>query len=54
MRMDAEGFGHCSLFGECQEACPKDISIDNIARMNRDYAVAAIMSRKDQVLGGTG
>ena len=36
-QMDAEGFGHCTLFGECQEACPKEISIDTIARMNRDY-----------------
>ena len=36
-QMDAEGFGHCTLYGECQEACPKEISIDTIARMNRDY-----------------
>lgn len=36
-QMDAEAFGSCSLFGECQEACPKQISIDTIARMNRDY-----------------
>ena len=35
--MDIEGFGGCTLFGECQEACPKTISIDTIARMNRDY-----------------
>src|SRR5690348_6945713 len=31
-QMDAEGFGPCSLFGECQEACPKEISIDVIAQ----------------------
>ena len=36
-QMDAEEFGHCTLFGECQEACPKEISIDTIARMNRDF-----------------
>ena len=36
-QMDAEGFGACTWFGECQEACPKEISIDTIARMNRDY-----------------
>jgi succinate dehydrogenase / fumarate reductase iron-sulfur subunit len=36
-RMDAEGFGGCTWHGECQEACPKRISIHCIARMNRDY-----------------
>ena len=36
-QMDAEGFGACTWFGECQEACPKEISIDTITRMNRDY-----------------
>ena len=41
-QMDIEGFGHCTLFGECQEACPKQISIDTITRMNRDYARAAL------------
>jgi succinate dehydrogenase / fumarate reductase iron-sulfur subunit len=39
-QMDAEGFGGCTLFGECQEACPKEISIDTIARMNREYLAA--------------
>lgn len=36
-QMDLEGFGHCTLYGECQEACPKLISIDVISRMNRDF-----------------
>jgi succinate dehydrogenase / fumarate reductase iron-sulfur subunit len=36
-QMDLERFGHCTLLGECQEACPKEISIDTIARMNRDF-----------------
>ena len=36
-QMDLEGFGHCTLYGECQEACPKEISIDTITRMNRDF-----------------
>ncbi|HJS47559.1 MAG TPA: succinate dehydrogenase/fumarate reductase iron-sulfur subunit [Gemmatimonadales bacterium] len=40
-RMDLEGFGGCTWFGECQEACPKGISIDFITRMNRDYLRAA-------------
>jgi succinate dehydrogenase / fumarate reductase iron-sulfur subunit len=41
-QMDLEQFGHCTLFGECQEACPKEISIDTIARMNRDYTRAVM------------
>jgi succinate dehydrogenase / fumarate reductase iron-sulfur subunit len=40
-QMDIEGFGGCSLFGECQEACPKGISIDFISRMNRDFLLAS-------------
>ena len=43
-RMDLEGFGHCTLYGECQEACPKDISIDTITRMNRDFLRASLSS----------
>ncbi len=42
-QMDLEHFGGCSLFGECQAACPKDISIDFIARMHRDYMRAAVL-----------
>jgi succinate dehydrogenase / fumarate reductase iron-sulfur subunit len=41
-QMDIEGFGGCTLYGECQEACPKLISIDTITRMNRDYLRAAV------------
>jgi succinate dehydrogenase / fumarate reductase iron-sulfur subunit len=44
-QMGVEGFGGCSWFGECQEACPKGISIDTIVRMNRDYLVATIAAR---------
>jgi succinate dehydrogenase / fumarate reductase, iron-sulfur subunit len=39
-QMDEEHFGHCTLYGECQAACPKQISIDVIAQMNRDFIVA--------------
>src|SRR5207253_2292466 len=39
-RHDAEGFGSCSNEGECEAVCPKEISITNIARMNRDYLKA--------------
>lgn len=41
-QMELETFGGCTLFGECQEACPKEISIDVIARMNRDYIAASV------------
>jgi succinate dehydrogenase / fumarate reductase iron-sulfur subunit len=39
-QMDAEGFGACTNHGECMAACPKEISIDFIARLNRDYLQA--------------
>src|SRR5207245_10195024 len=41
-QMDAEGFGARTNHGECMAACPKEISIDFIARLNRDYIKAAI------------
>jgi succinate dehydrogenase / fumarate reductase iron-sulfur subunit len=53
-QMDAEGFGHCTLYGECQEACPKEISIDTIARMNRDYLRATVARREEKALAGSG
>jgi succinate dehydrogenase / fumarate reductase, iron-sulfur subunit len=43
VQMDAEAFGHCTLFGECQEACPKEISIDTISRMNRDFIKGVVV-----------
>jgi succinate dehydrogenase / fumarate reductase iron-sulfur subunit len=52
-QMDAEHFGHCTLYGECQEACPKAISIDTIARMNRDYAVGLVDVREEKAIAGT-
>lgn len=39
--MDAAGFGNCTNIGECEAACPKGISLDFIAWMNRDYALAS-------------
>lgn len=39
---DAEGFGNCTNIGECQAACPKQISIDAIATMRQEYARAII------------
>jgi len=44
-QMDAEGFGACSNEGECEAVCPKSISIENIARMNRDYFRAVVAGK---------
>jgi succinate dehydrogenase / fumarate reductase iron-sulfur subunit len=44
-QMDAEGFGNCSNHYECEAACPKGISVQHIALMNRDYAVAAAKAK---------
>ncbi|HEY2785355.1 MAG TPA: succinate dehydrogenase/fumarate reductase iron-sulfur subunit [Fimbriiglobus sp.] len=38
---DREGFGHCTNIGECEAACPKEISTEFIAQLNRDYLGAA-------------
>jgi len=40
--LDDEGFGSCSNEGECEAVCPKEISISNIARMNRDFLRAIV------------
>jgi len=40
-QMDQEGFGDCSNHGECEAVCPKEIGIENIARMRRAYVVAS-------------
>jgi succinate dehydrogenase / fumarate reductase iron-sulfur subunit len=45
-RHDAEGFGSCSNEGECEAVCPKEIPITNIARMNRDYFRAMLITRE--------
>ncbi len=46
-QMDAEGFGHCTTHKECEAVCPKGISIDNIARMNREHLTALLVNRGD-------
>jgi len=53
-QMDLENFGGCTLFGECQEACPKGISIDFIGRMNRDYMYASATAVEERSGGGEG
>jgi succinate dehydrogenase / fumarate reductase iron-sulfur subunit len=52
--MDAEGFGACTNHAECEAACPKGISIETIARMNRDYMRAALLRRPPSAAGGAG
>lgn len=42
-QMEAEGFGHCSNHYECQAACPKGISVEYIAQLNRDLRRAALV-----------
>jgi succinate dehydrogenase / fumarate reductase iron-sulfur subunit len=41
-QMDKEGFGNCTNTGACEMECPKGISLNNIARLNREYLVASI------------
>lgn len=43
-QMDTEGFGMCSNIGACEAECPKEISLDNIARLNRAYTGAVLGS----------
>jgi succinate dehydrogenase / fumarate reductase iron-sulfur subunit len=52
-QMDAEGFGGCTNYGECQEACPKEISVETIAHLNRDFLRATLTERKETVSAGT-
>jgi succinate dehydrogenase / fumarate reductase iron-sulfur subunit len=42
---NGEGFGSCTNIGECQAACPKEISLEVIARMNRDFIAASLALR---------
>jgi len=45
-RHDREGFGHCTNINECEAACPKEISVETIAQLNRDFlgsTVAAVV-----------
>jgi len=45
-QMDKEGFGGCTNTGACEAVCPKEISIDNIARLNKEYLMAGLVSEK--------
>ena len=44
-QMDAEGFGNCTVTGSCEAVCPKEISLDFIAKMNRDYGTAVLKNK---------
>ncbi len=44
-QMDEEGFGNCTVTRSCEAVCPKEISLDFIAKMNRDYGVAALKGK---------
>lgn len=44
-QMDSEGFGNCTNTEECQAACPAEISVSNIARLNREYLRAQLCSK---------
>lgn len=52
-QMDVEGFGNCTNTGACEVECPKGISLENIARMNREYLSAAVTGEeKKEITGG--
>ena len=44
-QMDAEGFGACTVTGSCEAVCPKEISLNFIVRMNRDYGLAILKGK---------
>ncbi len=53
-QMDKEGFGNCTNYMECEAACPKEISRQFIARMNRDYLWAQTQDLETTSSGGAG
>jgi succinate dehydrogenase / fumarate reductase iron-sulfur subunit len=54
-QMDKEGFGNCTVTGAGEAVCPKEISLDFIAKLNRDYAVAVVKGElKPRTGGGVG
>jgi succinate dehydrogenase / fumarate reductase iron-sulfur subunit len=51
--MDEEGFGHCTNTGACEAECPKGISVENIARLNRSYLGAQFSGGGHAAGGGS-
>jgi succinate dehydrogenase / fumarate reductase iron-sulfur subunit len=41
---DREGFGHCTNINECEAACPKEISVEHIAQLNRDFIASTVQA----------
>jgi succinate dehydrogenase / fumarate reductase iron-sulfur subunit len=53
--LEAEMFGSCTNYGECEAVCPKGISIDFIAQLNRDFLLAKLRpNRQPKTAGGSG
>lgn len=46
-QMDTEGFGHCTNHGECEAACPKGVSLEFIAKMNREFLTAMVSAQSN-------
>src|SRR5215471_1207666 len=53
-QMRVENFANCTNIGECEAVCPKDIKLEVIARMNRDYIGASFTNRPESGSGGVG
>jgi succinate dehydrogenase / fumarate reductase iron-sulfur subunit len=54
-QLEQEAFGSCTNYGECEAVCPKGVSVDFIAMMNRDWLRAAFRAqRESRAAGGTG
>jgi succinate dehydrogenase / fumarate reductase iron-sulfur subunit len=50
-RMEVEGFGSCTNYRECEAVCPKRISVNFIARLNRDFLKASLVSKDAEAAG---
>jgi succinate dehydrogenase / fumarate reductase iron-sulfur subunit len=44
-QMDLEGFGNCTVTGSCEAVCPKEVSLDFIGKLNRDYGMAMLKGK---------
>ncbi|RYZ67508.1 MAG: succinate dehydrogenase/fumarate reductase iron-sulfur subunit [Proteobacteria bacterium] len=51
-QMDGEGFGACTSTGSCSASCPKDISLVNIALMNREFLKSKVLKEEEAETGG--
>ncbi len=53
-QMDKEGFGHCTNTGACEATCPKEIKLESIAALHRNYLKAAVSDRPQSTAGEEG